>query len=122
VRWVLRLAASLERGSEHPLAAADRYDIYGEFGFYDGVEPTSGRVVHAYLALDQAMILVAIANHLRAGRLQRLFEQDPIVEAAIATLRARSELVARRPERPAHGGDSGWAGLVSILGNVTDGT
>jgi hypothetical protein len=81
-------------------ALADRYDVYGEFGFYDAVEPTSGRVVHAYLALDQAMILVAAANHLRAGRLQRLFEQDPIIDAAIATLRARSALVARRPERP----------------------
>ena len=81
-------------------ALADRYDIYGEFGLYDAVEPTSGRVVHAYLALDQAMILVAIANHLRGGSIQRLFEQDPIVAAAITTLHARSALVARRAEEP----------------------
>jgi hypothetical protein len=46
------------------------------------------------------MILVAIANHLRGGRIQRLFEQDPIVEAAIATLHARSALVTRRTEGP----------------------
>lgn len=103
----LALAVIPEEAVANLRALADRYDIYGEFGFYDGVEPTSGRVVHAYLALDQAMIVVAIANYLRAGRLQRLFEQDPIVEGAIATLHARSELVARRPEPPAHGGDVG---------------
>jgi hypothetical protein len=96
----LALTAIPEEATANLRVLADRYDIYGEFGLYDAVEPTSGRVVHAYLALDQAMILVAIANHLRGGRIQRLFEQDPIVEAAIATLHARSALVTRRTEGP----------------------
>jgi hypothetical protein len=94
----LALAIIPEEAVANLRALADRYDIYGQFGFYDGVDPASGRVVHAYLALDQAMILVAVANHLTAGKLQRLFEHDPIIEAALAMLRARSELVARRAE------------------------
>jgi hypothetical protein len=91
----LALAVIPEDAVANLRALADRYDVYGEFGFYDGVDPASGRVAHAYLALDQAMIMVAIANHLTAGRLRRLFEQDPIIQTAIATLRARSDLVGR---------------------------
>lgn len=45
----------------------ERYDMYGDFGLYDAVDPQSGRVAHAYLALDQAMILVALTNYLTVG-------------------------------------------------------
>lgn len=78
-------------------ALAERYEIYGEFGFFDAVEPRSGRVVHAYLALDQAMLLAAVANHLEGGVLRRLFERDPIVESALASLRAGAKSAASDP-------------------------
>lgn len=78
-------------------ALAERYDVYGEFGFFDAVDPRSGRVVHAYLALDQAMLLAALTNHLESGILQRLFERDPIIESALAVLRADGESAAAGP-------------------------
>jgi hypothetical protein len=64
-----------------------RYDVYGEFGFYDAVDPETGEVAHAYLSLDQAMILIALANHLRDGAIQQHFAADPIVQAVLPLLR-----------------------------------
>jgi hypothetical protein len=58
---------------------ADRYAIYGEFGFYDAVEPQTGVVARSYLALDQSMIFLAAANVLTDGAVQRYFAADPIV-------------------------------------------
>jgi hypothetical protein len=63
-----------------------RYPIYGEFGFYDAVAPPTGEVVHAYLVLDQAMILIALANHLAGGAIQHRFGADPIVRRALPLL------------------------------------
>jgi len=63
-----------------------RYPIYGEFGFYDAVAPASGEVVHAYLVLDQAMILAALANHLAGGAIQQRFAADPIARRALPLL------------------------------------
>lgn len=57
---------------------AERYPIYGEFGFYDAVEPLTGRVAYKYLALDQSMIFIAAANHLKNGVIQKHFAADPI--------------------------------------------
>ena len=66
---------------------ADDYDVYGEYGLYDAVDPTSGVVAHVYLTLDQAMILIALANHLEDGAIQRHFAADPFVQAALPLLR-----------------------------------
>ena len=57
---------------------ATRYPVYGEFGFYDAVDPLTGRVAYKYLALDQAMIFLAVANYLKDGIIQRDFAADPI--------------------------------------------
>jgi len=65
-----------------------RYPIYGDFGFYDAVDPRAGQVAPAYLALDQAMILIALANHLAGGAIQHHFEADPIVRRALPLLKA----------------------------------
>ena len=67
---------------------AERYDIYGDFGFYDAVDPVSGAVTHAYLSLDQSMILIAAANYLRDGVVQRRFAADPIVTNVLPLLSA----------------------------------
>jgi hypothetical protein len=63
-----------------------RYPVYGAFGFYDAVDPRTGQVAHAYLALDQAMLLVALANHLGHGAVQRRFAADPILRRALPLL------------------------------------
>jgi hypothetical protein len=65
-----------------------RYPIYGEFGFYDAVDPHSGEVAPAYLVLDQAMILIALANHLAGGAIQHRFAADPVGQRALPLVRA----------------------------------
>jgi hypothetical protein len=65
---------------------ATRYDSYGDFGFYDAVDPRSGAVARTYLALDQAMILIAAANHLKDHCVQKRFASDPIARQALPLL------------------------------------
>lgn len=77
-----------------PLAALDNlsnlrrdFDIYSPYGFYDAVNVDTGEVALAHLALDQGMIMLAIANALRNDRMQHYFVRGEI-EAAIAPLLA----------------------------------
>ncbi|HXV27786.1 MAG TPA: glucoamylase family protein [bacterium] len=65
------------------------YDIYGEYGFYDAVrvgpDPTKeeiqpGLVARKYLALDQAMILIALNNYLNDGAIRSRFHGDPVMQ------------------------------------------
>ncbi len=58
------------------------YDIYGEYGFYDSVNTRNNQVNQQYLALDQGMTLVAIANYLKNGIIQQYFHQDPVAKKA----------------------------------------
>ena len=67
---------------------AARYPLYGDFGFYDAVDPRTGQVAHNYLALDQSMILIALANYLRNGVVQRYFAADPIIQPVLPMLGA----------------------------------
>jgi hypothetical protein len=57
--------------------------LYGEYGFYDAVDPVAGTVARAYLALDQAMTFIALANHLQEGCMRKRFASDPIARAAL---------------------------------------
>jgi hypothetical protein len=81
-------ALALLADPEHAMAnlrrLAERYDAYGEFGFYDAVDPKSGAVAHQYLALDQSMILIAAADALRDHCVQKHFAADPIAARALA--------------------------------------
>lgn len=52
------------------------YDVYGEYGFYDAVNPETGVVARKYLALDQGMILVALNNYLNKGAIRERFHSD----------------------------------------------
>jgi hypothetical protein len=67
---------------------AARYDVYGEYGFYDAVDPGSGEVAYTYLTLDQSMIFLALANHLTDGAIQKRFASDPIVARVLPLLAA----------------------------------
>lgn len=55
-----------------------KYDIYGEYGFYDAINLKNKRVNTQYLALDQGMILVALNNYLNQGAIQERFHADEI--------------------------------------------
>ena len=65
-------------------------DIYGEFGFFDAVNPTTGSVGHRYLVLDQSMIMAALDNALNDRAMQRHFARDPVSWAAQTYLSAEA--------------------------------
>ncbi len=52
------------------------YPIYGEYGFYDCVDMNSGKIGKTYLALDQAMIFISIANLLTDNYIPKIFENE----------------------------------------------
>lgn len=54
---------------------AAEYPIYGEYGFYDSINPRSREVGRAYLALDQAMILISLNNYLNDGKILKRVEK-----------------------------------------------
>ncbi len=82
----LALAVVPDDATANLMEMVRRYDIYGEFGFYDAVNPVSGKVAYSYLALDQAMLFLAVANHLSDGYLQDLFAADPYIRPALSLL------------------------------------
>lgn len=59
-----------------------KYNIYGEYGFYDSVNIESGKVAMEYLCLDQAMSFIAINNYLNDGAIRKRFHNDPIAKNA----------------------------------------
>jgi hypothetical protein len=62
------------------------YPVYGEYGLYDTVDPRSGAIARSYLVLDQAMTLIALANHLVPGCIQQRFAADPIAQRVLPLL------------------------------------
>ncbi|WNF36670.1 glucoamylase family protein [Bacillaceae bacterium IKA-2] len=53
-------------------------NMYSKYGFYDSVNVETGEIAKVYLALDQGMIMVSIANYLNNGVIREYFHQDPI--------------------------------------------
>jgi hypothetical protein len=84
----LALAVTPESAVANLRALAARYDLYGDFGFYDAVDPRSGAVAHTYLALDQSMLLIAIANSLDHGAIPKRFASDPILQKVLPMIGA----------------------------------
>jgi len=82
----LALAIAPEAATQALRELATRYEAYGEFGFYDSVDPKTGEVANAYLSLDQGMLFLALANHLKGGLVQKLFAADPIAQRALPIL------------------------------------
>ena len=68
----------------------ERYDVYGECGFYDAVDPVSGAVALKYLCLDQAMSFIALNNHLNNGAIRNRFHSDPIFKKVETLLSAEN--------------------------------
>lgn len=83
----LALAVLPEEAAANLVEIARRYDVYGEYGFYDAFDPLGGAVARRYLALDQSMLFIAVANHLGDGAVRRHFVSDPIAQSALPLLR-----------------------------------
>ena len=56
----------------------DFKDAYGSYGFYDAINVQTGQVAQYYLALDQGMIMAAIANQLANNQLQGYFANGDV--------------------------------------------
>ncbi|WNV03117.1 glucoamylase family protein [Candidatus Methylospira mobilis] len=82
----LALITRPEEATENLKVLRQRYDAYGELGFYDAIEPRSGQVAWKYLCLNQAMILVSLANHLANHAIQNHFAADPWIQNIIPLL------------------------------------
>lgn len=75
----LALATRPEAAVRNLREMLGRYpDIYGEYGFYDSVDVVKGIVNYQYLALDQGMSFLAIANYVKDGIVRERFHRDPV--------------------------------------------
>lgn len=59
--------------------------LWGQYGFYDAFNLTSGWSANSYLAIDQGPIIIMIENH-RTGLLWNLFMSAPEVQDAVTKL------------------------------------
>lgn len=59
--------------------------LWGEYGFKDAFNPTTGWVADSYLAIDQGPIVVMIENY-RSGLLWKLFMSHPDVQKGLEKL------------------------------------
>jgi hypothetical protein len=82
----LALTVTPEAALANLRALAQRYAIYGDYGFYDSVDPVSGVVAYKYLTLDQSMLFIALANYLNDRCIQKLFAADPIAQKVLAMI------------------------------------
>ena len=69
--------------------------LYGQYGFFDAVDPRTNKVGHRYLVLDQSMIMAALDNVLQDGAMRDHFARDPVIQAARPYL--AMEGFSRRP-------------------------
>ncbi|QGQ48253.1 glucoamylase family protein [Metabacillus sediminilitoris] len=60
------------------IKALKDFNMYGKYGFFDSVNVETGELAKAYLALDQGMIMVSIANFVNDGVIRDYFHSDPI--------------------------------------------
>ena len=86
----------LTRRSPISSALSSSFPIYGPLGFQDSVDVSTGVASGCILALDQGMIMAAIANELADDAMQHAFSDGP-VEQAIRPLIAVEEFSAGLP-------------------------
>jgi hypothetical protein len=55
--------------------------LYGPYGFFEAVSPTTQQVGHRYLVLDQSMIMAALDNVLADDAMHHHFAADPVIQA-----------------------------------------
>lgn len=60
--------------------------LYGEYGFYDSVNIKTGKTSPRFLALDQGMTLVSLANHLTGRSVRERFMSHPLMKKGVSLL------------------------------------
>ncbi|MCK6556917.1 hypothetical protein L6Q96_20430 [Candidatus Binatia bacterium] len=93
----LALAVVPEAAVANLRTMTERFDAYGEYGFYDAIDPRRGTVAYKYLTLDQAMLFLSLVNHLGEQAIQRYFAADRIVQNVIPMLAAEDFFPDRDP-------------------------
>lgn len=83
----LALLTEPKQATANLMELARRYPVYGEYGFYDAVDPNTGKVAYQQLTLDQSMMFLAIANHLSGGKVHKRFTSDPIMQKVLPLIR-----------------------------------
>ena len=68
----------------------EKYNAYGEYGFYDSINVETGQVAMEYMCLDQAMSFIALNNYLNNGAIRRRFHNDPIAKKAEELLKVEN--------------------------------
>ena len=81
------------RGVGQPPRLAEKFPIYGSYGFYDSVNVSTGQVSACILALDNGMIMAALANVLADDAMQHAFVDGPF-EGVLRPLLAPEEFTA----------------------------
>ncbi len=84
---MLAMPFAPEAAQENVRQFLRRYQMYGPYGLYDSVDVKTGDVAYRYLALDQGMSLIALANYLTNGSIQRRFSADPVMKRVEALLK-----------------------------------
>jgi hypothetical protein len=74
-------------------ALTTRFPIYSQLGFHDSVDVSAGVVAESILAVDQGMIMAAIANELADDAMQHAFSDGPM-EKSLRSLLAMEEFSA----------------------------
>ena len=74
-------------------ALTTQFPIYSQFGFHDSVDVSAGVVTGCILAIDQGMIMAAVANELADDAMQHAFSDGP-VENIMRPLLAMEEFSA----------------------------
>ncbi len=69
-------------------ALATRFAVYGDYGYYDAVDPGTGAVAPTYLTLDQSMLFLALADRLAPHGVRERFATDPTVQRALPIIAA----------------------------------
>ena len=78
----LALEFAPEESIKNLRTMADKFNLYGEYGFYDAIDVSTGKVATGYLCLDQAMSFIALNNYLNNGAIRKRFHSDPIAKNA----------------------------------------
>jgi hypothetical protein len=89
----LALAFEPHEATANLQALEQKFPIYGSYGFLDAVNVQNGMVSDRILVLDHGMIMVALANALARGAMQRAFV-DAVFEEAIRPLLSIVEFTA----------------------------
>ncbi len=69
-----------------------KYDMEGEYGYYEAYDAEENEVVKTYYAHHQGMILASITNLLKDNIIQKYFNQDKRIKSMEILLKEKSQL------------------------------